>query len=209
MAQVSMGSVAAEAADNYALDHDIQSKSGLEDLDEDSSWDSDVQNYGWDSDWSGEDATPTRPAKRIAVNRDKNADFVDLTDEPSLPVPGTTSTPTTAAPVTLMAAAPCQYSHDTAALSVQIMELFPDICHEYLKGLLSRYAGNMSRAEANVTSEKVVTTKEIVVEAILAHPSYPKRKQLKRKREETKDDDKDKKWTSISHDGELWYQEAA
>ncbi|KAF4163746.1 hypothetical protein CNMCM6936_000278 [Aspergillus lentulus] len=204
-----MGSVAAEAADNYALDHDIQNKSGLEDLDEDSSWDSDVQNYGWDSDWSGEDATPARPGKRIAVNRDKNADFVDLTDEPSLPVPGTTSTPTTASPVTLMAAAPCQYSHDTAALSVQIMELFPDICHEYLEGLLSRYAGNMSRAEANVTSEKVVATKEIVVEAILANPSYPKRKQLKRKREETKDDDKDKKWTSINHDGELWYQEAA
>jgi TRIAD3 protein (E3 ubiquitin-protein ligase RNF216) len=209
MAQVSMGSVAAEAEDNYALDHDIQRESALEELDNNSSWDSDVQNYGWDSDWLDEDATPARPAKRIAVNRDENTAFIDLTDEPPLLVPGTMSTPTTAAPVTLMAAAPCQYSNDTGALSVQIMELFPDICCEYLKGLLSRYAGNMSHAQANVTSDKLVATKEMVVEEILANPSYPKRKQLKRKREETKDDDKDKKWTSINHDGELWYQEAA
>jgi TRIAD3 protein (E3 ubiquitin-protein ligase RNF216) len=210
MAQVSMGSVAAEAEDNYALDHDkIQSESGLEDLDDNSSWDSDVQNYDWDSDWSDEDVATARPAKRIAVKRDKNAGFIDLTGEPSLPAPGTMSTPTTAAPVTLMTAAPCQYSHDTAALSVQIMELFPDICREYLKGLLSRYAGNISHTEANVSSEKLMATKETVVEEILANPSYPKHKQLKRKRDETKDDDEDKKWTSINHDGELWYQEAA
>ncbi|KAF7165967.1 hypothetical protein CNMCM5623_009937 [Aspergillus felis] len=208
MAQVSMGSVAAEVEENYALDHDIQSESDLEELDNDSSWDSDVQNYDWDSDLD-EDAISARPAKRIAVNRDGNAAFIDLTDEPSLPAPGTMSTPTTAAPVTLMAATPCQYSNDTAALSVQIMELFPDICREYLKGLLSRYAGNISHAQANVTSEKLLATKEMVVEEILANPSYPKRKQLKRKREEAKGDDKDKKWTLINHDGEFWYQEAA
>ncbi|PKX99417.1 E3 ubiquitin-protein ligase RNF216 [Aspergillus novofumigatus IBT 16806] len=206
MAQVSI--VAAEAEDKYALDHDIQSESGLEDLANDSSWDSDVQNYDWDSDRSDVDATPARPAKRIAVNRDKNANFIDLTEEPSLSVGGTMSTPTIAAPVSLMAAALCQYSHDTAALSVQVMELFPDICHEYLKGLLSRYAGNISHTEANVASEKLMATKEMVVEEILANPSYPK-KQLKRKREETKDDAENKKWTSINHDGELWYQEAA
>lgn len=209
MAQVTVGSVAAEVADNYALDHDIQSDSGLESLDNDSSWDSDVQNYDWDSDWSDEDATLARPTKRIAVNRDKHADFIDLTDRPSLPAPGTMSTPTTAAPATLMAAAPCQYSHDIAALSVQIMELFPDICREYLKGLLSRYADNMSLTGSNVASGMLLAMKEMVVEEILANPSYPKRKQLKRKRKDTKDDDKDNKWTSINHNGEPWYQEAA
>jgi len=209
MAQVSMGSVAAEAEDNYDLDQDIGSESGLEEFDNDSSWDSDVQNYDWDSDWSDEDTTPDRPAKRRAVNRDDNADFIDLTDEPSLPAPGTMSTPTTSAPATLMAAAPFHYAHDTATLSVQIMELFPDICHEYLNKLLSRHAGNVSRAEPNVTSEKLMAIKEMVVEEVLASPSYPKRKQLKRKREEPKDDGGDKKWTSKTHDGEFWYQEAA
>ncbi|KAH1361359.1 hypothetical protein KXX33_004588 [Aspergillus fumigatus] len=209
MAQVTVGSVAAEVADNYALDHDIQSDSGLESLDNDSSWDSDVQNYDWDSDWSDEDATLARPTKRIAVNRDKHADFIDLTDKPSLPAPRTMSTPTTAAPATLMAAAPCQYSHDIAALSVQIMELFPDICREYLKGLLSRYADNMSLTGSNVASGMLLAMKEMVVEEILANPSYPKRKQLKRKRKDTKDDDKDNTWTSINHNGEPWYQEAA
>ncbi|KAF7134121.1 hypothetical protein CNMCM5793_005750 [Aspergillus hiratsukae] len=207
MAQVSMGSVAAEAEDNYDLDQDIGSESGLEEFDNDSPWESDVQNYDWDSDWSDEDTT-ARPAKRRAVNHDENANFVDLTDEPST-APGTMSTPTTAAHATLMAAVPCHFAHDTATLSVQIMELFPDICHEYLNKILSRHAGNVSRAEANVTSEKLMAIKEVVVEEVLASPSYPKRKQLKRKREELKDNDKDKKWTSKTHDGEFWYQEAA
>lgn len=204
-----MGSVAAEAEDNYDLDQDIGSESGLEDIDNDSSWDSDVRNNDWDSDWSDEDTNPAPPAKRRPVGHDENANFIDLTDETSFPALGTMSTPTTAAPATLMAAAPCHFAHDTATLSVQIMELFPDICHEYLNKLLSRHAGNVSRAEANVTSEKLMAIKEMVVEEVLASPSYPKRKQLKRKREERKDDDKDKKWTSRTHDGEFWYQEAA
>lgn len=89
------------------------------------------------------------------------------------------------------------------------MELFPDICREYLKGLLSRYADNMSLTGSNVASGMLLAMKEMVVEEILANPSYPKRKQLKRKRKDTKDDDKDNKWTSINHNGEPWYQEAA
>ncbi|RHZ43160.1 E3 ubiquitin-protein ligase RNF216 [Aspergillus thermomutatus] len=213
MAQVSTGSVAAEAEDDYTLDNDSKSESALAEFGDDSSWDSDVQNYDWDSDWSDEDTTPARPAKRRAVNLDENADFIDLTDEPFLPAPGTMPTPTAAAPATLMAAVPCQDSHNTATLSAQIMELFPGICPEYLKELLSRHAGNLSHAEANVSSESLLaiqnTNKELVIEEILASPSYPKRKQLKRKREETKDDDKHKKWTSKTHDGEYWYQEAA
>ncbi|KAE8385925.1 hypothetical protein BDV23DRAFT_164041 [Aspergillus alliaceus] len=83
-------------------------------------------------------------------------------------------------------------------LLAQILEIFPDISHQYVEGLIARHKKTISASGSNATCSafEPLMAKEIIVEEILEGPSYPKQEKLKRKTGETDETDKnDDHWT--------------
>ncbi|XHG04433.1 hypothetical protein AWENTII_007701 [Aspergillus wentii] len=77
----------------------------------------------------------------------------------------------------------------------KVLELFPDISQQYVKDLFARHKPDQD------------TSYEKIIEEILANPSYPKQKELKRKRTVTEDD---KDWESgPGHHGDTLYLNTA
>lgn len=62
------------------------------------------------------------------------------------------------------------------ACLAQVLEVFPDVSHEYVRELYN------SREISHMRSDGQDST-PLIIDAVLAQPQYPKQKELKRKRE--------------------------
>ncbi|KAE8140637.1 hypothetical protein BDV38DRAFT_240056 [Aspergillus pseudotamarii] len=78
-----------------------------------------------------------------------------------------------------------------AALLPQILEIFPDISHQYVEELIARHKDTMSADGGNTPfiAFGLFLVKETIIEEILENPSYPKQEKLKRKTKEGDEDD--------------------
>lgn len=216
MAQVysSLGNTNAE--DNYDFAKDSQTKYSTDAL-EGAYFvgNVDEEDLGGESGWSDEDAAPAQPAKWRVADLNTNNDTIAMAARGAVPALGYASmTRKIESHAAFTGRAPTQHSLKTGTLFTQILELFPDISLAYVEELIDRHGGNVARPGPTATQEDLLmlqlTIREMVVEEILANPSYPTRKQLKRKRDEaSQPEDSDKKWETATHDGDHMYQTAA
>ncbi|KAF7589761.1 hypothetical protein BBP40_003869 [Aspergillus hancockii] len=85
-----------------------------------------------------------------------------------------------------------------ANLLPQILEIFPDICHQYVEKLLGHHQSTVSTGggDATYVAYNPLLAKERVIEEILKDSSYPRQERLKRKTGEA--DYSDDKWKTPS-----------
>lgn len=74
-----------------------------------------------------------------------------------------------------------------------ILEVFPDISHQYVHGLFGAHPCGVSIAGFQFNYTQALS-KEYLIEQILAQKSYPKQEKAPRNQELTDDHDDDKKW---------------
>lgn len=84
-------------------------------------------------------------------------------------------------------------SNNNNNLLLGILDIFPDIDHQYVYGLLAAHHALVSN-DGPYTVATSTRIKEDLVERILAQKSYPKQEKPKRKPEQPGDDQDQEKW---------------
>ncbi|KAE8147598.1 hypothetical protein BDV25DRAFT_142573 [Aspergillus avenaceus] len=149
-------------------------------------WGVNEYNVDFDLDWGGVHIPLARPPKkRKNENRDETVETTNLINEffplpdDEFPIPDHRAIDFT--PAVLDRPGPS--SKGPQSLLPDILEMFPNISHQYVDGLISRHRGNSSTVDdANIDTSVM---KERIVDEILENPSYPRQEKLKRKTGDT------------------------
>ncbi|KAE8348655.1 hypothetical protein BDV28DRAFT_81746 [Aspergillus coremiiformis] len=158
-------------------------------------WGLDGQNDDLSYQWNEPHLPFARPAKKMR-SHNSNVDTTGLINE-YLPL-GLDDIPTPSRHTTNPAQTgldnPTPRATAKAQLLPQILEIFPDISHQYVEELITRHKKTMSDGAggAGYFAFEPLLAKETILEEILENPSYPKQEKLKRKTEEA--DESDSHW---------------
>ena len=156
-------------------------------------WGLDGQNDDPGFEWNESSLPAARPAKKMRSHCPSAAvETAGLINE-SLPI-GLDDIPTpsrhTANPALAVLNDLTPAPTTDAALLAQILEIFPDISHQYVDELIARHKDTMSTDNGNTPfiGFGLFLVKETIIEEILENPSYPKQEKLKRKANEEDED---------------------
>ncbi|KAE8380147.1 hypothetical protein BDV26DRAFT_290707 [Aspergillus bertholletiae] len=161
-------------------------------------WGLDGQNDDLGFQWNEPSLPVARPTKKLRSHRPSAVvDTAGLIDE-SLPI-GLDDIPTPSHhntnPVLAVLDDPTPTPKAEESLLPQILDIFPDINHQYVEQLVSRHRDTMSAGGGDTPfiAFGLFLVKESIIEEILENPSYPKQEKLKRK--SGKADEEDNHWT--------------
>ncbi|RDW78637.1 E3 ubiquitin-protein ligase RNF216 [Aspergillus mulundensis] len=132
-----------------------------------------------------EEGLPGRPPKRQRVHGPEDAIDGILSTNPlasrGLEYPGYPQAATSMAPAT----------DGTVALFAQVLEMFPDISHAYVLGLMGKHKVALGPDAGQTRGFNLAIARDAIYEEILGQKSYPKQdnENSKRKREESEDED--------------------
>ncbi|GAB1193813.1 hypothetical protein APSETT444_003043 [Aspergillus pseudonomiae] len=155
-------------------------------------WGLDGQDDDLGFQWNEPSLPAARPAKKMRSHYPSAAETAGLINE-SLPI-GLDNIPTPSRHITNPALTvlddPTPSPTANAALLPQILEIFPDISHQYVEELIARHKDTMSASGGDTPfiNFGLFLVKETIIEEILENASYPKQEKLKRKTEEEEDD---------------------
>ncbi|KAK6835382.1 hypothetical protein RU639_002238 [Aspergillus parasiticus] len=157
-------------------------------------WGLDGQSDDLGFQWNEPSLSAARPAKKMRSHCPSAAvETAGLINE-SLPI-GLDDVPTPSRHTTNPALAvlddPIPTPTTDPALLPQILEIFPDISHQYVEELIAQHKDTTSAngGDTPFVAFGLFLVKETIIEEILENPSYPKQEKLKRKTVEADEDD--------------------
>jgi TRIAD3 protein (E3 ubiquitin-protein ligase RNF216) len=167
------------------------------------------QNDFWGNNIPGENSrngSIDRPFKRTRVRGPDGTALDEIAFGPlASPGPNSSQYPQNTNSVTPEA-------NNTDSLLLQVLEIFPDISHKYVKDLIARHrASQLATTDFRPNNVEIALSAEAIYEEILGQTTYPKEEteKGKRKRENSEEDKNDWEDNKIHQSYPYVYSDAA